>query len=221
MNTSTTVNKSAATNSSTTVLFERLWRSGGIQFVFFFVIAYAISGGDGMRIAIATFLFGYAILNLLWFAAALRSMLHEAGQGGWGAAVTASSAAFASIYWVVLVVFAALAHSSTAPGSDTLTSGLNELVWAGIVISSFPRAMLIMAGTFGLWRAGIISNGLFTAGVAVVIFVLLGGTTWMSNGIWAPDGTYSRLISPIIGMVWIFVTSRILLTQGPSTGEGW
>jgi len=215
------MNSSTTVSSSTIVLFERLWRGGGIQFVLFFVIAYAISGGDGTRVLIATSIYGYAILNLVWFAAALRSTLHEAGQGGWGAAVTASSAAFASVYWVVLVIFAALAYSSTASRNDTLTSGLNDLVWAGIVITSFPRAMLIMAGTFGLWRAGIISNGLFAAGVAVVILVLLGGTTWMSNGIWAPDGTYSRLISPIIGMVWIFVTSRILLTRGPSTREGW
>ena len=94
-------------------------------------------------------------------------------------------------------------------------------MWAGIVITSFPRAMLIMAGTLGLWRAGIISNGLFAAGVAAIILVLLGGTTWMSSGLWAPDGAYSRLISPIIGIVWIFVVSRIILTRGPSTREGW
>jgi hypothetical protein len=29
-----------------------------------------------------------------------------------------------------------------------------------IVLSSFPRAMLIMAGTFGFWRAWLISNAL-------------------------------------------------------------
>jgi hypothetical protein len=37
--------------------------------------------------------------------------------------------------------------------------------------------MLIMAGSFGLWRAGIISRGFFSAGVAAVVLVLLGGTT--------------------------------------------
>jgi hypothetical protein len=60
---------------------------------------------------------------------------------------------------------------------------------------SFPAAMLIMAETFGLWRAGVISNALFWAGLAAVVLVLLGGTTRSSHGIWAPDGAYSRFIS--------------------------
>jgi hypothetical protein len=215
------MNSSTTVSSSTIVLFERLWRGSGLQFVLFFVIAYAISGGDRSPSLVATFLFGYAILNLLWFAAAIRSTLSEAGQGGWGGAVTASSAAFASIYWVILAIGATVAYASAGSGNESFMSGLNDLVWAGIVISSFPRAMLIMAGSFGLWRAGIISNALFAVGVAAVILVLMGGTTWMSEGFWAPDGVYSRLISPIIGIVWISVASRFLLTQRPSTQEGW
>jgi hypothetical protein len=46
------------------------------------------------------------------------------------------------------------------------------------VLTSFPRAMLIMAAAFGLWRARLISNALFAAGVAAVVLVLLCGTTW-------------------------------------------
>jgi hypothetical protein len=44
-----------------------------------------------------------------------------------------------------------------------LTSGLNDFVWAGFVLTSFPRAMLIMSAAFGLWRARLISNALFAA----------------------------------------------------------
>jgi hypothetical protein len=47
----------------------------------------------------------------------------------------------------------------------------------GAVVRSFPRAMLIRAGSCGLWRAGLISNARFAVGVAVVVLVLLGGTT--------------------------------------------
>ena len=90
-----------------------------------------------------------------------------------------------------------------------------------VVLSSFPRAMLIMASTFGLWRAGLISNALFAAGVAALVLVLLGGTTWMSGGFWAPDGAYSRFVSPIIGLAWVVVVSRILLTRSPATRTGW
>jgi len=81
--------------------------------------------------------------------------------------------------------------------------------------------MLIMAGTFGLWRAGLISNALFAAGIAAVVLVLLGGTTWLSDGFWAPDGAYSLLVSPIISLVWIAVVSRVLLTRTPAARAGW
>jgi hypothetical protein len=81
--------------------------------------------------------------------------------------------------------------------------------------------MLIMAGTFGLWRAGLISNALFAAGIAALVLALLGGTTWLSGGFWAPDGAYSRFVSPIIGLVWVLVVSRVLLTRSAATRAGW
>ena len=62
---------------------------------------------------------------------------------------------------------------------------------------------------------------LFAAGVAAVVLVLLGGTTWLSGGFWAPDGAYSRFVSPAIGVVWILVVSRILLTKSPTSRGAW
>jgi hypothetical protein len=218
------------------VNWERLWRSSGINFVVFFIIAYVIYGnqpkvgasadklvsfydGDRTRILISTVIFGLAVLNLLWFAAAIASTLRDAGQGGWGAAATAASAALGAVFFVLIILGAALAYSIAGSGNDTLTSGLNDLSWVCIAIASFPAAMLIMAGSFGLWRAGIISNALFSPGVAAVVLVLLGGTTWASDGFWAPDGTYSRFISPIIGLAWAAVISGLLVMRAPSAAH--
>jgi hypothetical protein len=94
--------------------FQRLWHSAGIQFAVLVVIASALYRGqpkvgashadlisfyDGhsTRILIATVVVGLAFLNLMWFGAALRTALHDAGQGGWGAAATASSTATAAV----------------------------------------------------------------------------------------------------------------------------
>jgi hypothetical protein len=230
---------SASTSVYTTPMFwERLWRMSGINFVIFFIIAYLIYGyqprvgasadalvafydGDRTRILIAAVISGLAVLNLLWFAAALRTTLADAGQDGWGAAATASSAAVGGLFLLIITVVAALAYSIAGSGNQTLTSGLNDFAWAGIVLTSFPRAMLVMASAFGLWRAGLISNALFAAGVAAVVLVLLGSTTWLSGGFWAPDGVYSRFVSPIVGLAWVVVVSWILLARSPATRPGW
>jgi hypothetical protein len=222
----------------TPAFWERLWRTAGIQSVFCFIIAYFVYGhqpqvgaspdalvvfydGERMRILIAAVFSGLAILNLMWFAAALRTTLADAGQDGWGAAATASSAAVGALFLLLISVVAALAYSIAGSGNQMFTSGLNDLAWAGVVLTSFPRAMLIMSSAFGLWRAGQISNALFAAGVAAVVLVLLGGTTWLSGGPWAPDGVYSRFVSPAIGVVWGMVVSGVLLRRSPATRAAW
>jgi hypothetical protein len=53
------------------------------------------------------------------------------------------------------------------------------------------------------------------------VLVLLGGFTWMSDGFFAPDGAYSRFVSPIIGLAWVLVVSRVLLTRSPATRAAW
>jgi hypothetical protein len=237
--TAATISSTSATSVYATPAFwERLWRSSGIQSVGLFIIAYLIHGyqpqvgasadalvgfydGERMRILIAAFFSGLGVLNLMWFAAALRTTLADTGQDGWGGAATASSAALGGLLLLLTTIGAALAYSIAGSRNSAVISGLNDFTWAGIVLSSFPRAMLIMSAAFGLWRAKLISKALFAVGVAAVVLVLLGGTTWLSGGFWAPDGVYSRFISPIIGFVWILVVSRVLLTRSPATRAQW
>ena len=237
MSTSTTVTTSPNDAKYGRMFWERLWRSSGIQSVGLVIIAYVVYGyqpqigapadalvafyeGDRTRILIAAVFSGFAVLNLLWFVAAVRTTLADAGQDGWGAAATVSSAMVGALFLLLITIGAALAYSIAGAGNQALTSGLNDFAWAGFVLSSFPRAMLIMSAAFGLWRAGLISNALFGVGVAAVVLVLLGATTWVSGGFWAPDGIYSRFVSPIIGLVWIVVVSRVLLSS-PATRTGW
>ena len=89
-----------ATTSSavytTPAFWERFWRTGGIQSIACFILAYFIYGdqprigtaadalvafynGDRKRILIAAVFFGLAVLNLTWFAAALKTTLADAG----------------------------------------------------------------------------------------------------------------------------------------------
>ena len=212
--------------------WQRVWRGAGIQFLVLFVIAGAVRGmqpeirvsadtllgfydGDSTRIFIATVIFGFAFLNLMWFGAAIASALRDAGKAGWGAAATASSTAFAGMWFVIITIQAALAYSIAGYGNSTLTSALNDLTWVLVVLTAFPVGMLIMSGSFGLWRAGILSNRGFALGVTALVLVLLRATTWASDGFWAPDGAYSQYIATAVMALWVIGVSRVLLARSP------
>jgi hypothetical protein len=223
---------------NTSAFWERFWRASGVQFIALCVIAYIVYGDQPQigtspdalaafyrdhqaRILIAAVISGLAVLYLMWFAAAIRVTLADAGKDGWGAAATASSAAVGALFLLLTAINVGLAYAIDGPGNQALLSGLNSVWWAAFVMSSFVRAMLIMSAAFGFWRAGLISNALFSVGLAAVVLAVLGGTTWVSGGVWAPDGVYSRLIAPGIGLLWAVVVSWVLLTKSPLARAGW
>src|ERR1700738_1612371 len=124
MSTSSRAMTSSTSTYTTSAFWERLWRTSGIQFVGFFIIAFVIYGsqphvgastdalvafysGARARILIAAIFSGLNLLNLLWFAAALKTTLADAGQDGWGAAATASSTAFGVLMLLQISVGAA------------------------------------------------------------------------------------------------------------------
>jgi hypothetical protein len=53
----------------------------------------------------------------------------------------------------MITIGTALAYSIAGIGDAALTSGLNDVLWVLNVIASFPAAILIMVGSFGLWPA--------------------------------------------------------------------
>jgi hypothetical protein len=213
--------------------WERTWRGSGVFFAVAFIIGWIIYGsqpnvgasadelvsfydGDRTRVLIAATLLAFNVLNLMWFAAALSSVLRDAGKGGWGVAATASSAALGAVLFVLYTLNLTLAYSVAGSGNTQIATGLNDLSWILTIAASFPAAMLVMSGSFGLWRAGIISNTAFAAGVAAMVLVLLRATTWASDGFWAPDGVYSEFIATIVALAWIAVVSGFLYMRSPT-----
>jgi hypothetical protein len=208
--------------------WERNWRGNGVIAAVLFFVSYVIYGsqpkvgasadklvsfydGDRTRILIGSIVFGFAILCLMWFAAALASLLRDEGKGGWGRAATAASAAIGAVYFVLITLWTALAYSIAGAGNDQITSALNDLTCALHGFAWFPIAMLIMAGSFGLWRAGLFSSAAFAAGVTAMVLVLLGVTTWASDGFWAADGAYVRFVPTLVMLVWIAAVSAFLM----------
>lgn len=214
--------------------WERNWRGNGVIAAVLFIISFIVYGsqpkvgssaeklvsfydGDSTRVLISTLIFGFATLCLMWFAMALASELRDAGKGGWGNAAIAAAAAIGAIYFVRMTIRAGLAYSIAGSGDEGITAALNDISWAFIVIGWFPVAMLVMAGSFGLWRAGIFSSGAFGAGVTAMVLLLLGTTTWASGGFWAADGGYARFVPTIVMLLWIGVVSAFLMRRYSAT----
>jgi hypothetical protein len=91
---------SSASGYATPAFWERLWRTAGIQFVVLFIVAYFIYGsqpqvgasadalikfydGERTRILVAAVITGFAILNLLWFAAARFDVFSSPQASAW------------------------------------------------------------------------------------------------------------------------------------------
>jgi hypothetical protein len=58
-------------------------------------------------------------------------------------------------------------------------------------------------------------------GAAAVVLGVLGGSTWLSSGVWAPDGLVSRFVMPTLLLLWVLAVSRVLLTRSPATRAAW
>ncbi len=213
--------------------WERNWLGGGVLFLVLLIIAQVFYGsqpklgaspaelvsffhGDRTRILIATVIFCFAFLELIWFGAALSSVLRDADLGGWAGAAIASSAALGALLFLRMTIRAALAFSIVGSGTLAVAPALSDFAFVLTVLMAFPTAMFVMAGAFGLWRAEIISQRFFTVSVAAVIITLLGGTTWARDGFWAPDGAYS-IVSQLVAYAWIAVISGVLYMRSPAT----
>jgi hypothetical protein len=166
--------------------WQRTWRGAGVGFVVLIIIASVFYGsqpklgaspaelvsffhGDRTRILIATVIFCLSFLGLLWFGAALASVLRDADKGVWAAAAIATSATMGAILFVRMTVRAALAFTIAGSGSPFVTSGLADFAYVLTVLWFFPAAMFVMSGAFGLRQARMISNRFLTAGVLAVV----------------------------------------------------
>src|SRR5215510_5825674 len=149
MSTHTTVATSSASVYVTGAFWERLWRLSGISFLACFIIAYFIYGyqpqvgaspdavaafyeADRTRILIAAVISGMALLKLVWFAAAVRNSLADAGQDGWGGAATTVSAMLGALFLLLITAGAALAYSIAGSRNPVIASGLNDFIWATV-----------------------------------------------------------------------------------------
>lgn len=218
----------------TNVNWERWARAGGIAFVVLFVAGFAIVGnspkigetdkitsfysGDRGRVltGITIIFFAYAIF--LWFIGAVANVLREAGEGRLAATVIALGATFLGMQAMLLAIVAGLAQSIAAAGDSGVSNALNTLTWNIDVASAFLLAGLITAVSVGLSRARVLPEWFTSFGLLAAVLILLRGTNWATDGLWAPDGAY-QYVAMISALAWIVLTSSLLYMRAPATAR--
>ena len=209
------------------VSWERWSRGFGMLFVVVVIVAFALFGdqpkvdasagsvvsfyGDHhSRIAWATALFMFSFLFLAWFVAAMTNAMRGRGEGRLANAVLLTVAVFVAAQVLVGTLSAGLAVSF-ANGAVTpeVARTLNTLAWCADTLAAYPLVGAILAATGGLTRAKLLPGWYAWFGGLVAVIVLLRGTTWASDGFWAPSGEYVYA-AIFAALSWTFVTSLLL-----------
>jgi hypothetical protein len=208
--------------------WDRIAAAMGIVFAALFIAAFIVLGDspklgdspeeiasfyvdDRGRVVTAGILFGLATIAALWFVAALATTLRNEGEVRLGATVIASGATMVGVSLMILGVNAAQVFGVAATDPDA-ASTLNSLAWACQVIVSWPVAALALATAVGAWRTAIFPPWLAYASIAGAVVLALGGTTWATDGFWAPDGAFS-FITVIVFLLWAIVTSWVFMQR--------
>lgn len=167
------------------------------------------------RLLAAILIVSGSLVFLLWFVGALANVLREAGMGGWAATIIAALTARAVLQFMIVTIHAGLAYKIAEDGEAGVVLALRDLTLALGVIASLPIAVVLFASAIGLRKAKIAPAWYGRAGVVGAAVVLLGGTTWARDGLWAPDGLFS-LVVVVIALAWMFTTSGLLLRAAPA-----
>jgi hypothetical protein len=215
------------------VNWERWARAGGVGFVVLAAAAFIVGGeapkvgdstddlisyydGDRGQVLVSSLLFAFALLFLLWFAAAIANLLRESGEGRVGATVIAAATAFVTLQLALTGVAASLAYSIAGGGDPGVAKALFDLQWVLDMFAALPAAVFILSSSVGFMRTRVLPSWLCWAGVGLAALFVLRTTNWARDGFWSPTGEYLFILIPV-AMLWILVTSIVLVRRAPAS----
>jgi hypothetical protein len=215
--------------------WERWARGAGAVFVVLTASAFIVGGdaprvgdstddlisyydGDRGKVLVSGLLFAFGLAFLLWFAATIANMLRESGEGRVAATAIAGATAFVTLQLVVTGLAASLAYSIAGGGDPGIVKALFDLQWLLDMFAALPVALFVLSSSVGFMRTRAVPSWLSWAGVALAVLFLLRTTNWARDGFWSPTGEYLFILIPA-AMLWILVTSIVLIRAAPSTTE--
>jgi hypothetical protein len=215
--------------------WERWARAGGVAFVVLAAAAFIVGGeapkvgdspddlisyydGDRGQVLLSSLLFAFALLFFLWFAAAIANLLRESGEGRVGVTVIGAATAFVTLQLALTGMAASLAYSIAGGGDPGVAKALFDLQWVLDMFAALPAAVFVLSSAVGFMRTRVLPSWLCWAGVGLAALFVLRTTNWARDGFWSPTGEYLFILIPV-AMLWILVTSIMLVRAVPSSSE--
>ena len=182
------------------------------------VITYFVS--HHRRGLLAEIIVGLGLLALIWFFGTVAATVRRRGEDRLAAIVLGGGIAAIGIAFIGTAINTALFFSVA---HDTLLA--RPLYITSVVATTligFPAAALLFAVTIAAARSHVFPQWyVWPSGLAALVLLFSGGAL-AAKGFYSPTGGYS-IIAFIVFVVWVVVTSGLLLTQeqvelAPQTG---
>jgi hypothetical protein len=182
----------------------------GSEFVLNF---FAVNDSD---ILWQSFFFGLAGVFLLWFAGTLAGAIRRAENDPAGrlpAIVVASAGAAVATFLIGVTAVGAIA-SGIEVMDQGVAYGIYQLGNYAFVMTDFPAAAFVLAGSLGIARTGLLPGSVAWVGgiVAVLLLVNAGGRLFADNETFAAGGTTGTIVF-IAFIFWVLVTSIFLVQR--------
>jgi hypothetical protein len=212
-------------------VWDRVAPGFGVVFAVFFVVGFLLVGDsptlddpaqeivsyfDDERGKLLTVivLFGLSIVAFLWF---LGSVVHtlrvEARESRLAATALGAGVVTTSVFGGIVLMNAGLAFQIAEDGDTGVVAAIYDLAWVASTLISYPVAALVWAIGIGVWRSRLLPAWFGWVSAVGALAILASGTTFATDGFWAPDGVYNAYITPILFVAWIVALSVLLLRR--------
>ncbi|MFI5028554.1 MAG: hypothetical protein ACHQCF_06185 [Solirubrobacterales bacterium] len=158
--------------------------------------------------------FGIAGFFFLWFIGALRS-LFGAAEGGEARLATTAFGGGLVAFATLVVGFGITAAAELHPARDP---EITRALWdAGVLVFAVGApavAVFFVANSLSILRSGFLPSWMGWLGLITALFNALGiGAIFTDHGVFAADGALGFFIGFILFMVWVLLTSILIVRK--------
>jgi hypothetical protein len=212
--------------------YARYGAATGIAFVILVIVAFLVQpeppASDASAAEVLSYIsdhhsalhaiqliFGAAMFFFIWFIGTLRSLLAGAeGEGGRLATTAYGAGLVAAAALIVSLALSATAALHPATNGADVTHAFTDAAAMVLAVSAPAATVFFVANGLSLMRSGYLPAWLGWLAFATALFNAFGlGNVFTDHGAFAADGVLGFLIGFLLFLLWILLTSMLLVSK--------